>query len=176
MQDKKIRLASSTENGAGSRDQRRSAEGRTLSSVLLRVPAGLAYRELACRTVSTVCKMCVAVESTVATRRFSNELMSAVGEAFNNIVIHAYGGRGGTIELRLTYDEEQVTVELLDDGVPFDFDGVPELDLRSAHEKGMGVHIIRSFVDEAQYRPGPPNVLALTKRTMFAGGRAVACR
>jgi serine/threonine-protein kinase RsbW len=141
-------------------------------SVLLRVPAGLAYRELACRTVAAVCKLSqggAEAARVSATRRFTNELMSAVGEAFNNIVIHSYAQtEPGAVEIELAWTPEQVVVEVRDTGLSFDFDAVPVPDLECPQEKGMGVFIIRSFVDEAKYRAGCPNVLVLTKRSVIA--------
>lgn len=135
-------------------------------SVLLRVPAALTYRELACRTVAAICKLCEGTRVRGdATGRFTNEFMSAVGEAFNNVVIHAYSNSGdGMVEMELEWSKDHVAVEMRDTGAPFDFDAVPNLDLSSPHEKGMGVYIIRSFVDHVDYRAGPPNVLVLTKR------------
>ena len=149
-------------------------------SVLLKVPATLAYRELTCRTVSAVGKLylqAAGAQRGSTARRFADELMSAVGEAFNNVVIHAYSRSGqGTVELELRCSEALITVEMRDYGAPFDFDAVPELNLDRPHEQGMGVHIIRCFVDSVQYRPGPPNILVLTKRVASPKPAAVAAR
>jgi serine/threonine-protein kinase RsbW len=141
-------------------------------AVLLRVPAVLAYRELACRTVAAVCKLSQGGSNgagATATRRFANELMSAVGEAFNNIAIHSYAHtEPGSVEIELAWTPEQVVVEVRDTGASFDFASVPMPDLECPQESGMGVFIIRSFVDEAEYRAGCPNVLVLTKRSVGA--------
>jgi anti-sigma regulatory factor (Ser/Thr protein kinase) len=135
-------------------------------SVLLRVPAALEYRELTCRTVSAVCKLSQrGTGKGGAARRFSNELMSAVGEAFNNVVLHAYAHTTqGTVEIDLDWTSDRVVVEVRDRGTSFDLDAVPVPDLGLPQEQGMGVFIIRAFVDEVEYRPGSPNVLVLTKR------------
>ena len=136
--------------------------------VLLSVPASLAYRQLACRAVSAVAGLCVGAfggASPTVARRFTNELVSAVGEAFNNVVLHAYADSAqGTVDLELAWSSAQVVVELHDTGASFDFDAVRDPDLNALHEKGVGVYIIRSFVDRAEYRSGTPNVLVLTKR------------
>jgi anti-sigma regulatory factor (Ser/Thr protein kinase) len=139
-------------------------------SVLLRVPAALEYRELTCRTVSAVCKLAQGgTGKGAAARRFSNELMSAVGEAFNNVVFHAYAHTtGGTVEIDLDWTSDRVVVEVRDHGACFDFDAVPIPDLGTPQEQGMGVFIIRAFVDQVEYRPGAPNVLVLTKRVLRA--------
>jgi serine/threonine-protein kinase RsbW len=144
-------------------------------AVVLRVPAVLAYRELACRTVAAVCKLSQGRgnwASAAANRRFTNELMSAVGEAFNNIAIHSYAHtEPGAVEIELAWTPEQIVVEVRDTGASFDFASVPAPDLESPQESGMGVYIIRAFVDEAEYRAGCPNVLVLTKRSV-GGERA----
>jgi anti-sigma regulatory factor (Ser/Thr protein kinase) len=157
-----------------------ASEQRQHESVLLKVPATLAYRELMCRTVSAVGKLYLQAagpQRGSAARRFANELMSAVGEAFNNVVLHAYRGSGqGTVELKLSCSESHITVQMRDNGAPFDFDAVPELNLDKPHEQGMGVHIIRSFVDSVEYRPGPPNILVLTKRVASPKSGTVSAR
>jgi serine/threonine-protein kinase RsbW len=53
---------------------------------------------------------------------------------------------------------------MTDTGQSFDPDtiGPPELD--ELPEGGMGLFIMRSFMDEVDYHPGPPNVLRLKKR------------
>lgn len=118
------------------------------------------------RAVATVCKI-------VSTRSggdrhahdtLSNAMVSAVGEAFNNIVEHAYADRAGVARLEIDYDEDGMRVALRDDGKPFDIDAVPDPDLDALPESGMGLFIMRAFVDTVDYRPGPPNVLTLTKR------------
>ena len=141
-------------------------------TVLLKVPAALAYREMASRTVSAVCKLAQGAAGKAggeAAQRFTNELLSAVGEAFNNVVMHAYAGReAGTVELELFWNEAQVVVQMRDSGSSFDFDAVPTPDLSALNETGMGVFIIRSFVDHVEHRPGSPNVLVLTKHIASA--------
>jgi serine/threonine-protein kinase RsbW len=141
-------------------------ESTPVGGVLLRVSATLAYRELASRTVATVCKMSGRRTATAESAgRFTNELVSAVGEAFNNVVLHAYAEREpGEVELRLRWTDAAVVVEMRDWGQPFDLAAVSEPDLDQGQESGMGVFIIRSFVDEVAYTAGQPNVLTLTKR------------
>jgi serine/threonine-protein kinase RsbW len=139
-----------------------------MSGVLvLRLPAVLAHREQACRAVSAVCKLsqsAIGRADLEAADRFTHELVSAVGETFNNVVLHAYAKTPpGMVELECHWDPERVVVQVRDMGQSFDFNAVPLPDLEVPHEKGMGVFIIRSFVDEVEYRAGPPNVLVLTK-------------
>jgi serine/threonine-protein kinase RsbW len=99
-------------------------------------------------------------------RQFGYELVTAFGEAFNNVVIHGYSGRKDcTLDVEAEFDQEQITVRLIDSGTPVDFSLVPRPDLDSIPEGGMGVFMIHALVDEVEYRGGDVNVLSLTKRT-----------
>ncbi len=150
---------------------------RGAARVKLQVPAILEYRDLACRAVSSVCKdafasLCPKADSGLL-GQFINELMSAVGEAFNNAVIHAYREShvADTVDMEFFWHGDRVTVQVKDTGASFELESVPELDLDMPHESGMGIHIIRCFVDDVSYQSGPPNILTLSKR--IPGGAVV---
>lgn len=130
--------------------------------IVLQVPGEIVFRDLATRTVAAVAKL--ATRDLALGEQFGHELVSAVGEAFNNSVLHAYAGHSGEVTLRISYDDQAVIVEILDHGRSFDIDAVPALDLEVPHESGMGLFIIRSFVDELSYDAGAPNTLRLKKR------------
>ena len=93
-----------------------------------------------------------------------------MGEAFNNAVIHAYADRDpGAVELDMSWTADSVSIEIRDTGAILDLDSVPPPDLSLANERGMGIYIIRSLVDEVHYEAGSwgkPNVLTLVKRTL----------
>lgn len=81
-----------------------------------------------------------------------------------------YSGATGDIEILLASDEESVTVEISDDGRPFN----PLLDqdtpdvsapLGNRPIGGLGIHLVRSMMDEMSYsREDGKNKLAMTKR------------
>jgi anti-sigma regulatory factor (Ser/Thr protein kinase) len=81
-----------------------------------------------------------------------------------------YSGATGNIEISLASDDERVTVEISDDGRPFN----PLLDheapdisapLGSRAIGGLGIHLVRSMMDEMSYsREDGKNKLAMTKR------------
>lgn len=138
-----------------------------MAVVSLRVPGRLDHRELVIRTVALACKN--ASENAGAMHggqreELTNQLVSAVGEAFNNAVLHAYAGRvPGEVEIVTTYDDERIVVDVVDFGASFAPDTVPAPDLGTLPTSGMGLYIIRSFVDRLEYLPGQPNILRLTK-------------
>ena len=127
------------------------------------VPADLAYREMTTRAVETACKI-AQTKNARLTASFTHELVSAIAEAFSNVVIHAYEGQArGDVVLRLWNYPDRLEIELQDHGISFDPNGVPEPVMETLPESGMGVFIIQSFVDELLYTPGSPNRMVLVK-------------
>jgi serine/threonine-protein kinase RsbW len=117
------------------------------------------YRHLAIRLVSTACKV-----GAFAGDDFEAEVVSACGEAFNNIAIHGYPGREpGHVTIDVAWDRDRLAITFVDDGIAFDPRSAAPPDLDDLPERGMGLFIIRTCVDELDYRPGPPNVLCLVK-------------
>jgi serine/threonine-protein kinase RsbW len=132
--------------------------------VSLHLPAQLEYRDLALRTVSAACKLVGRSHPASARAAFRNQVVSAFSEAFNNVVLHAYDGTGtGRLRVRIVTGEDDIRIVITDRGRPFDLKKVPAPDLAELPEQGMGIFIMRSFMDEVSYRPGPPNVLVLIK-------------
>jgi serine/threonine-protein kinase RsbW len=132
--------------------------------VALRFPALLGYRPIAIGLVSALLEQVEHVEC--SNQDFRHELLTAFGEAFNNIAIHGYKGRSdGMLEVEAVIMPDSFTLRLLDTGKEVDFGEVEPPDLESMPESGMGVFLIHALVDEVDYRAGPPNVLSLTKRT-----------
>ncbi len=144
--------------------------------IQLRVPGVLAYRHLALRVASYACKMMALEvrglppdtnepEIGADADDFEAEVVSAFGEAFNNVALHAYGeGQHGDAIIEIRWTSDVLTMELTDVGRSFDPDAVAPPELESLPEGGMGLFIMRSFVDDLAYEPGPPNRLRMTKR------------
>jgi hypothetical protein len=70
----------------------------------------------------------------------------------------------------LGWQDGWLAIDFLDDRQPFDPLGLPALDLDEAAEErtigGLGVHIVRSLVEEARYhREGGCNHLHLIRHT-----------
>lgn len=88
-----------------------------------------------------------------------------------NIINHGHdGAEGREIEIEIVSEADAVTVEIVDDGRPFDpMTEAPAPDTESALEDrpvgGLGVHLVRTMMDEARYRrEGDRNRLTLVKR------------
>jgi serine/threonine-protein kinase RsbW len=140
--------------------------------IRLTSPCSLRHRGLAVRLVAEACRLVrgdgSGDEQTLAfdlQDPFDAELVSAFAEIYNNIVLHAYNRREGeSVEITIMIDGALMIVEIRDNGVAFDMSAVPEPDLDSLPEGGMGLHIARAMLDEVAYEPGPPNLWRLVKR------------
>jgi serine/threonine-protein kinase RsbW len=133
--------------------------------IKLRVPGALEYRDLAVRAVGAACKLVGDPDPTGSgDKEFVDQVVSAFGEAFNNAAIHSYAGAAGDVEIEIEIGELHITIRVLDYGKSYDFSSVPQPDLDMLPESGMGLYIIRSFMDDVSYVPGAPNVLSMTKR------------
>lgn len=152
--------------------------------VRLTIPAQLCFKDLAFAAVLAA----VDAEADAPDAEARDQIVSALGEALNNVVLHAYRGiRGGHIELDVHASPGEVEIRIQDRGRGFEpseiaaFDvsradawglgldaiGEPSIDLERLPESGMGLFIMRSFMDEVTYTRGgggKPNVLVLRKR------------
>ena len=81
-----------------------------------------------------------------------------------------YAGQVSEIEISLSSDADSVTVEITDDGLPFDpLNDAAEPDLDAPLELrsvgGLGIHMVRTMMDELHYtREDGKNRLAMVKR------------
>ena len=133
-------------------------------TIRLEVEGILEHRDVALRVVSAACRLPFGHSVEERFQDFHSQVVSAVGEAFNNIVIHGYKNMDpGVVEIHVAATQDEFSVELRDFGVSFDPADARPPDLDSLPESGLGVFIMKSFMDRVEYRPGRPNVLRLTK-------------
>jgi anti-sigma regulatory factor (Ser/Thr protein kinase) len=95
------------------------------------------------------------------------QLSLVLEELVTNAITH--GAARGAIELRLERQSEAVKVDLIDTGAAFDPRSVPppalDAPLEERHVGGLGVYLVRQFVDEIDYRrEDGRNHLRLCKR------------
>lgn len=93
------------------------------------------------------------------------QFVMAVDEACSNVIEHSYGGDVPAecaashpgILVTCTPEPHAVTVEIVDRGASFDPARAPVVSprqyLREHRSRGLGLYIIRSFVDEFSYEP-----------------------
>lgn len=99
------------------------------------------------------------------------KLELAVDEACANVIEHAYGHDvSKDVTIRVTFDEVQLRVSVIDEGRGFDPSQTPQQSLENlVHDRksgGLGIRLIRTLMDEVEYQivPGQKNELHMTKR------------
>lgn len=96
---------------------------------------------------------------------FEAQAVSAFGEAFNNVAIHGFREMApGNVDIEISWSAEELVIQMTDGGRCFDPDTIEPPALDELPEGGMGLFIMRSFMDAVEYQAGPPNVLRLIKR------------
>ena len=94
----------------------------------------------------------------------------AIEEAVVNVMNYAFPeGVRSTILLEVNADDETLTFELRDEGVPFDPTATKEVDVDSLVKNGvvggLGIHLIRHYMDAISYeRKDGQNVLTMRKK------------
>jgi len=82
-----------------------------------------------------------------------HDLKLALTEACTNSVRHAYeAGSEGSVQIVYELGEEDISIEVIDEGEGFVLDEASENDRMS--ESGLGIAIIRSLADELEIEPG----------------------
>ena len=87
-----------------------------------------------------------------------SRLLVILDELFTNAVTHGQGphSAGGVITVALGWRTGRLRISFVDDGPPFDplSFGAPDLDAAGEERPigGLGIHIVRSLVDQARYR------------------------
>ena len=108
------------------------------------------------------------------------QIMLVVEELGINILDYGYeaGERQRKAEIEIVSDARAITIRTVDDGRPFDpLNDAPSADTESPLGDrpigGLGVHLVKTMMDEAHYRrEGNRNCLPLVKRRTGAGEEA----
>jgi serine/threonine-protein kinase RsbW len=79
-----------------------------------------------------------------------DDLKTSVSEACNNVVLHAYGGEPGPMEVGLFVTDERFSVRVTDEGV-----GMPAPPLAGDVSQGIGLSVIRALTEEVQFSSAP---------------------
>ena len=102
-----------------------------------------------------------------------HRIMIVLEELITNLAKYGYRDRpAGVAEVRLQLEESRLTLEVVDDGDPFDPLNEPPPDFDAPLEArelgGLGIHIMRALADEVSYRrAGERNVLQLMRRVVL---------
>ena len=83
-------------------------------------------------------------------------IQTAVDEACSNIIDHAYGGENlGDIKIKVKDLKNKFHIILVDQGIPFNPEDIPEPDITSPleirKERGLGIFFMRNLMDNVQF-------------------------
>jgi len=93
-----------------------------------------------------------------------DDLKTAVSEACNNVVMHAYEGKTGPLSVRMYIEPEAIEVVVADQGA-----GLPPLAPADETIGGVGLSVIRALAGQADFRARPEGGTEV--RMTFAGQR-----
>ena len=91
----------------------------------------------------------------------------AFNEAFTNVSIHAYKSNDkGPIRIEIFVRQNHLEIRLEDHGESFDPDAIAEPDFQNLGEGGLGIWLMRHFMDDWIYKSeaGGKNILRLIKK------------
>ena len=100
----------------------------------------------------------------------AGQIELAVDEACTNVIRHAYkNDHRRKIDIKVILDTDKMQICISDKGKGFNPDALPKPDLRayveSSKRGGLGIHLMRSLMDQVQFEFNPPkrNTVTLTK-------------
>ena len=100
---------------------------------------------------STVAAFCSLLNPTVEE---VNDIKTAVSEAVNNCVVHAYSGADGAIDIEVVLYEDSVQIAVRDYGCGFDniTEAMQPFYTSKPHEErsGMGFTLMQAFMNEVE--------------------------
>ncbi len=139
--------------------------GRPEEDVLLRVPRQTCYLGLVREAAVQVARRSGLPGEVI------DKVELAVDEAVSNAMLHGRppGAHRDEIEIRIRLDVERLSITLSEHGDPFAFEVYGNFNLEEHLETfdsgGLGIFIIKSFMDEVCYRhhPAHGNELTMTK-------------
>ena len=84
-------------------------------------------------------------------KKTAEEVLLAVDEALTNIIRHAYQGTSGKITVNVDISSDKIEIVLEDQGKKFDPTQVLSPELPRQNPGGLGVHFIRTIMDQMIY-------------------------
>lgn len=109
-------------------------------------------------------------KKTKLTEKQTDHVQMALDEAVTNVMEHAYEGRtDGAIFIRCRVDAKELTIEIRDQGAPFDAGSIQTPNTHSPLSErsigGLGVFFMRKLMDRVEFaRDDTGNVTRMTKK------------
>lgn len=84
-------------------------------------------------------------------KKDAEQILLAIDEALTNIIRHAYQGKSGQMVLSVENHPDRTEIILEDQGIKFDPTKAPLPELPRQKPGGLGIHFIRTIMDEIIY-------------------------
>jgi anti-sigma regulatory factor (Ser/Thr protein kinase) len=103
------------------------------------------------------------------TMKIQNQIGIVIDEVFANISAYAYNPTVGEVTVRIRANNEDITIEFEDSGLPYNplTNEDPDITL-SAEEReigGLGIFMVKNIMDSVRYkRDGSKNILTIKKQ------------
>lgn len=125
-----------------------------MAVVELAIPARSAYLSLVRLVVDAAVD---SLAAGIATSRIDDLKLAVTEACANAIEAHESTYAEGPVMVRCVIDDDQVTVEVVDEGEGFDPDRIERLPAatdprRLRHESGLGIPLMRTLTDEVSFR------------------------
>lgn len=91
-------------------------------------------------------------------KKTTEEILLAVDEALTNVIRHAYQGEQGKVAVSVLASDDNVEITIEDRGRKFDPTQVPPPELPRHKPGGLGVHFIRTIMDQMIYEGNDPEM------------------
>jgi sigma-B regulation protein RsbU (phosphoserine phosphatase) len=101
------------------------------------------------------------------TAALTQDVVLAVDEACQNIIRHAYLGGDGDIIVHVGREDDLLVIRLMDFAPPVEVAKIAPRPLDEVRPGGLGVHLMRSVMDQVEFLPPPAgigNLLQMVKR------------
>ncbi len=89
-------------------------------------------------------------------KKTTEEILLAVDEALTNIIRHAYQEKPGKMTVSVAAADDKIEIVVEDRGKKFDPTQVPSPELPRHRPGGLGVHFIRTIMDQMIYDDQDP--------------------
>ncbi|MEM6884130.1 MAG: SpoIIE family protein phosphatase [Verrucomicrobiota bacterium] len=81
------------------------------------------------------------------------QIVLACDEATTNVYRYAYEGNGGPITFRVSVDEENMKIILIDQGIPVELCKIKGRELDDLRPGGLGTVLLKQVFDKVEYQP-----------------------
>lgn len=141
-----------------------------MEEIRLTFPRKVSYLHFAAKISKQICQQ---IRQCRENKNFASDVELCVSEACTNAIKYGLSGeKEDVISLYFQIHVDKLVIKVQDKGKGFNLKNLPDPDIESLPERGYGLYIIRSKMDDVQYsKTEKGNFLTMIK--FFRSGRKV---